>query len=980
MEQMKKIKALFKRESAVFCRYVNGTKGVISLFLALLMVPFVSVAGMLINAARINSAVSIFDEALCNASNSTLGTYDKFLHERFGLLAMSQNTASMGQEYTAQDFIQETFQFYMEQNLGVMSNTFFDAEVSATGIYPLSDTEVLRSQVLEYGNYTIPAKLVVDGLSLDDILNTLTKKLGLVKSVVDTLTAEAKMGSAMISCQESLDTLKTSITSCETAKSEYTTAYNEFRDSVTAYNQLIDDLAEAIEAADTEIETQKENIVQAEEDLEMQAELQPVLVKKLVELENEKDSKGNKVDNTEKIKEFIEDNETELEGYLMAKEALEDAEEAKAQAETDRSDAVSQYNEEIATARTDVATKKATYESKIASLAGAVKSTGDATKSAQSSVSTLVTSGVSVIKNVANTAHEAQKTGIDQQIKDMKEEQKKAEQQGDTAAVNSWSDKIKDATVEKVKIENIGKVEGAYTGGLTTGVNSINQFANLDVVGAYQNIYTELISLRNNVRDNYKVETQNKKMSGTAAYYLAVGQPMSVEDVETMQQNMAGELLGTTAIAFLKALASFVQALFKLQGAWDPSLSATINFGYYSDLIGGLPSKKNRADTSTYSLKSEFEKEDSRQSAENKEMLGEYSKDPSVYSDVNVFQEIIDTVQEDIDTICTCFDEITWKNCLKKLGEIGLAVADILYQIVRLVTNIRLYLAGLVYEKALVAGYLGYNTANRTTYNQLTYPLTESRFELPPTGSANEGIAFYGAETEYIIGGSRDETTNQVTAFGWVYLIRLLFNLIYVSLNTEVGTIASQVGAATFGIGAVVVYVLYFLAEPLVDSLILVSRGDVPIIKTNIYLTPTGIVKLIEKFIDLKMDEKQKQDIYADAAGMINKGFGTELSMEYDPKKGDLGVVDKIGFDYTKTLILAMMFGNEKTMLKRLSDIIQMEATQRAKKGQIDTYTFDLDKSYTYLRASGSFSANEFIKLSDKSGFVVKDQVVYRGY
>ena len=91
----------FKKKLAFLNKYINGTNGVISLFLAILMVPFASIAGALVNSARINSSVAIFDEALCSASNSTLGTYDNFLRERFGLLAMDQNTASGGSGYSA---------------------------------------------------------------------------------------------------------------------------------------------------------------------------------------------------------------------------------------------------------------------------------------------------------------------------------------------------------------------------------------------------------------------------------------------------------------------------------------------------------------------------------------------------------------------------------------------------------------------------------------------------------------------------------------------------------------------------------------------------------------------------------------------------------------------------------------------------------------------------------------------------------------
>ena len=142
----------FKKKLAFLNKYINGTNGVISLFLAILMVPFASIAGALVNSARINSSVAIFDEALCSASNSTLGTYDNFLRERFGLLAMDQNTASGGSGYSAQQLIQDTFSKYMDKNINVLSNTYDTSTVSATGVYPLADTDVLLSQFMRLVN------------------------------------------------------------------------------------------------------------------------------------------------------------------------------------------------------------------------------------------------------------------------------------------------------------------------------------------------------------------------------------------------------------------------------------------------------------------------------------------------------------------------------------------------------------------------------------------------------------------------------------------------------------------------------------------------------------------------------------------------------------------------------------------------------------------------------------------------------------
>lgn len=90
-------------------------------------------------------------------------------------------------------------------------------------------------------------------------------------------------------------------------------------------------------------------------------------------------------------------------------------------------------------------------------------------------------------------------------------------------------------------------------------------------------------------------------------------------------------------------------------------------------------------------------------------------------------------------------------------------------------------------------------------------------------------------------------------------------------------------------------------------------------------------------------------------------------------------MVDAFSVDYTKTLVLIMMFCGSDDMLRRLGDVIQMEAACKAK-NTIGSYDFNLDHSYTYLRASGHFDAHEFIKLSDTGILTSTDRVVYRGY
>ena len=59
---------------------------------------------------------------------------------------------------------------------------------------------------------------------------------------------------------------------------------------------------------------------------------------------------------------------------------------------------------------------------------------------------------------------------------------------------------------------------------------------------------------------------------------------------------------------------------------------------------------------------------------------------------------------------------------------------------------------------------------------------------------------------------------------------------------------------------------------------------------------------------------------------------------------------------------------------------MQMEATYKTMNGSVQTYMFDLDKSYTYLRAAGNFSSKAFIGVGDTDKLTSEKRVVYNGY
>jgi len=981
---IKDIKRVKKTIKSFLNRYINGTKGAISLFLAILMVPFATIAGSLINAARINSAVAIFDEALCNASNSTLGTYDSFLRERFGLLAMSQNTASKGEGYTVQNLISDTFVYYMEKNVGTLSNTYIDYDVSATGVFPLADTDVLLSEILEYSKYTIPAKLVIDGLSIDDLIKNLTEKLNFVGTICNTLSSGAGMVDKFKSCQEKIDALRTAIDTTSTAKTDYDTAYSEFTSAVNGYNSLIDELKSKIAEKQNAVNTAQSKVNSCKLTFDSEAAKIPSLIQELDNLKNEKDSSGRKVDNTQKIKEFKEEHSSELSAYLAAEEALNSANSELSSAKQSLQSVIDSYNNKLSEKRTAVTTNKQNYVEKIGALASAVKSTGDATVAAQSSVSSAINAGVSLTSNIITTVYESQKLGIDKEKQEMKDNQQAAKDRGDNTAAYLWQDQMDEVDERKTAISNNNTLAKAATGSVSTAVSSLNQFTSDDYQSKYATIYSNLIDLKTRV-SSYQVKTDySSRLESTASYYVSVIFPLTSGDVQKLEDNLASEIGSSSFFAVIKAIAGFIKAIFTLSVWYDPELTATVDNSNYSN-IGGLPSTKDRSDNSQYSLKSGFEDSDSQKSDYYKQLLGEYSNNPAVTGSATTMGDVMTAITEDMNTISACCGDWHWYNIFSNLATMLEAVGDMISQVLTLAKNVLEIIVSSVESKIMLAGYIGYNTSNRTTYSGSA--LTGKAYSLPNKQSNNQGYAFYGAETEYIFNGSLSEQDNQTKVFHTIYLLRLLYDVICVVTNDEVATIAGEAGAATFGIGTVVVYILYIVAEPFVDTLILVNSGDIPMIKTKVYLTPSGVVDLIKSFMKLKLTADQKNTAYKEITKVAGAGFvDSDFADDYASAVSAFGtgsdnvLTKSMTFDYTKTLVIVMMlFESSDKMLDRLADVVQMEGSYNAV-NRIDKYTFNLDESYTYLRASGKFTTNEFISISNATGLNSKERVVYRGY
>ena len=71
----------------------NGSSGVITVFLSLILIPLLAFGTLIMEAGRYISANTLLAEAQVTASMSLLANYNRYIEERFGILAIdSQST------------------------------------------------------------------------------------------------------------------------------------------------------------------------------------------------------------------------------------------------------------------------------------------------------------------------------------------------------------------------------------------------------------------------------------------------------------------------------------------------------------------------------------------------------------------------------------------------------------------------------------------------------------------------------------------------------------------------------------------------------------------------------------------------------------------------------------------------------------------------------------------------------------------------
>ncbi len=220
---MKENKKYFRRIKKFFRRFVNGKKGAISLFMAFLMTPIMSISLLLVETARYQNVVQLMNEVIDVSAFSELANFDPYIQKRFGLFSISQKM-----NLTTQ------FNDYLNENAKAVGSSVKINNSSATGTYALSDKDILKQQLIDSSDITVLTEVLYNGINADDLLKKLSDQLKL-KGLNDTMKEMEDFSEILSDATGLLNILK-----------DIGGKYNKYIDAVDNYGKKYSDFLASI--------------------------------------------------------------------------------------------------------------------------------------------------------------------------------------------------------------------------------------------------------------------------------------------------------------------------------------------------------------------------------------------------------------------------------------------------------------------------------------------------------------------------------------------------------------------------------------------------------------------------------------------------------------------------------------------------------------------------------------------------------------
>ena len=211
-----------------FFRKNRGVSGSISILLSLLLLPIYSLAALLIESARYQSAKEQLNELTYLGELAILADYVDFLAENYDIYAFNGKNMN------------ETFEEYVQNAYakGTISTTKLadflgldEASCDVKFMYSAADPDVLEYQITQIGRFAMPADILSKNItlfslvkSLEDKLKAVTKKLKLINAAADAYEDGTKIVETSVKMTNDTVKLKSAIGAYDTAYQDYINA------------------------------------------------------------------------------------------------------------------------------------------------------------------------------------------------------------------------------------------------------------------------------------------------------------------------------------------------------------------------------------------------------------------------------------------------------------------------------------------------------------------------------------------------------------------------------------------------------------------------------------------------------------------------------------------------------------------------------------------------------------------------------------
>lgn len=222
-----------------FRQFRRQTKGIISLFLALTLLPFSSFAILITESARYQNAAELLEEIIDGSAFSSIADYDSYLEKRFDLLATGQQTN-----------VSDNFSKYMNNNMSAIGKNATLKSATAEGEFALSDPDILKAQIMENCGIEVTAEFIEDVGDIEELFKELKKCFGGdLENMVNTMDAIEKSADIVKDVTEALECIKETVELYD----YYAEVKSTYLEKADAFETAVLQIPKELEAAENEI-------------------------------------------------------------------------------------------------------------------------------------------------------------------------------------------------------------------------------------------------------------------------------------------------------------------------------------------------------------------------------------------------------------------------------------------------------------------------------------------------------------------------------------------------------------------------------------------------------------------------------------------------------------------------------------------------------------------------------------------------------